>query len=419
MIAAFAPLAFRAMQAGDATTAQAIRWIQTYTPPGGQASMVDDRVRRGEFLAAMFYFMTFDPAAAAPTDPRPALANQWLAEGIGRLLARTDWSTEASWFSFACGWKLIDHQTADALNFEFYRKGEWLTKHRIGYDFDYALSDNHNGLAIENSTPDHSDGYRGDIWHRGSQWILSPVADGRLLRSSFGADFIYALGDATGLYNSNYENVGDITSASRSILWLKPDHIVIYDRAATTTANRFKRFWMQFPAALTVTGNRAAMATPGGQNCFVTTLLPAGATLTASANPPEASGAPANGETMAFRLRVEDPSNPLSVRFLHVIQGADGAVPASAATLVQSTSGTPFAGASIGTDTVLFPVNLGEVFGATTWTVPTGLRQIVTGLTPGATYAVSIVVNGGNRTLTVTPSGAGSTADSGGVLIVP
>ena len=36
--------------------------------------------------------------------------------------------------------------------------------------------------------------------------------------------------------------------ASRSIVWLAPDTIVVYDRAASKTDGRFKRFWLNLPA---------------------------------------------------------------------------------------------------------------------------------------------------------------------------
>ena len=40
-------------------------------------------------------------------------------------------------------------------------------------------------------------------------------------------------------------NFMDVTLASRGTLWLKPDHIVIYDRVKTNTPGRFKRFHLQ------------------------------------------------------------------------------------------------------------------------------------------------------------------------------
>ena len=63
---------------------------------------------------------------------------------------------------------------------------------------------------------------------------------------------------------------------------------------------------------------------------------------------------------------------------------------------------------------VMFPVDLATPFASVTYTAPGGVNaQLVTGLTPGASYAVAH--NG--ATVTVTPGG-GMKADAGGVLVI-
>ena len=108
---------------------------------------------------------------------------------------------------------------------------------------------------------------------------------GRLLvRTSWEEDaawFTWALGDATNLYNSEVEFSTDIVHASRSIVWLQPDHIVVYDRAESKTEGRFKRFWLNLPATARVAGNVSTMTTAGGQQLVVTTLLPTDAEIAA------------------------------------------------------------------------------------------------------------------------------------------
>src|SRR5205807_8411010 len=103
----------------------------------------------------------------------------------------------------------------------------------------------------------------------------------------------------------------------------KPDYIVVYDRATSKSAGKFKRFWLQLPAQATISGNRATMQTARGQQLFVTTLLPANAEIaSAPASPPESSSV-ADYEPMKFQLRVEAPGKPQDARFLNVLQGAD------------------------------------------------------------------------------------------------
>ena len=71
-----------------------------------------------------------------------------------------------------------------------------------------------------------------------------PAADGRVIAHSFQSSYVYATGDATGLYNSVAEDTLDVANASRSIVWLKSDHIVAYDRADSLSPGHAKRFWL-------------------------------------------------------------------------------------------------------------------------------------------------------------------------------
>src|SRR5262249_44448212 len=155
----------------------------------------------------------------------------------------------------------IDHQHGDANSFELYRKGEWLTKERTGYgsyEENISCSDSHNTLTIENGQPDHhEEGYRRTIWRRGSQYFFrTPIGDGRVIAHSVNGSSLYGLGESTELSNSSTEHALDVLHASRSIVWLKPDIVVVYDRATTKSAGHFKRFWLQLPHDAVLTGRR-------------------------------------------------------------------------------------------------------------------------------------------------------------------
>ncbi|MER3544689.1 MAG: hypothetical protein C4311_08805 [Chloroflexota bacterium] len=415
-IAALGPLALYDEAVGNTTRLAAIRWIQTNMAPGGADGLVERARGANVFSAAILYFMLFDPTAPPPADPRPALPLTFYAPGIGRLFARTSWNADASWFTYSLGWNTIDHQHGDGNTFEFYRQGEWLTKERTGYDL--SSSDYHNTLALQNSPPKHNDpgDYRHDLGQRGSQWLYTPSGDGHILATSFGQGFVYALGNATDLYNSEYEGSTDIVHASRSILWLPPDLIVVYDRAASQTDGRFKRFWLNLPADASVSGRLTTMTT-AKQQFFITTLLPTNAAISvAPAEPLE--DFVAQNEPMQFRLRVEAPGSPQSVRFLHVLEGADAGASPTAVALVESLEGTPFAGVQVGATVVLFPVDLDAGFAQITYTVPAGVSaHVITGLTPNGDYNVVTQTTGGNVQVTIT-SGTGAKADGGGVLVV-
>ena len=404
---------------GNAPRLDAQRWIQTHLPPGGAERLITRVAEAETFSEAIWYFLLFDPDAASPADPHGETPLAHFSTGIGRYLHRTSWDPDATWFTYALGWNTVDHQHCDGNQFEFFRQGEWLTKERTGYGFNIAASDYHNTLALENDPPEHNDpeDYRAILWARGSQWMLVPDADPVIVTRSTSDEFVYFLGDATNLYNSSYEGSLDILHASRSIVWLPPDHIIIYDRAASRTDGRFKRFWLNLPAPADVRGKVATMLTGGGQQLVVSTLLPADAEISSEpAEPLAENSEPAIGEPMQFRLRVEAPGGPREVRFFHVLQGTAGGVAPDEALLIKGEGGAPFAGVVVASTAVLFPVDIESEVTELTYMAPAGTtRHLITGLTPGGSYDVTLLRENNAQQIALQP-GAGLRADDGGVL---
>ncbi len=421
-VSAFAPIGLYDTMTGNTARLNQVRWLQSHTAPGG-ATQLAERVRNPvDFREAILYFMLYDPNAAPATDPRSALATGYLAPGLNRLFSRSSWGTDAAWFTYSLSWNSIDHQMADGNHFSFYRNGEWLTKGRVGYANiaeGIASSEFYNTVAIQNDRPvdrDDTD-WRVDLWQRGSQ--VNYVNDGNptLLASSLATDYAYALGDATNLYNSTSEGSTAVTLAERAILWLKPDHVVVYDRAETQSTGKFKRWWLQLPNPATVNGKVATMTTDAGQQLFVTTLLPTDATLTAvNTNEQIIAETAAGDDPMTVRLRVDAPGAGQSVRFLHVLQGANAGANADGVTLVRSLD-SGFEGAVVGAHVVLFPVNR-EPFATTLqYTIPAGVsNHFVTGLQPNMGYTVAVQSVGGNQQVQINEGGSTQT-DAGGVLV--
>ncbi|HYO89011.1 MAG TPA: hypothetical protein VER79_10200 [Candidatus Limnocylindrales bacterium] len=321
-IAMFAPLGILDAQGGNSARLNAIRWLQLNTAPGGAEGLAD-RAGFEQFSHGLLYYLLFDPTAAPPTDPRSSLNTVYYAPGMRRLLARTDWVDDAAWFTYSNSWNTVDHQAANANAIEFYRAGEWLTKVRVGYDLDYISSPNLNTVAIQNTPPEHDD-WRGMLGERGSQWLYVASGDPLPPRMTVGEGFVSAYGDATNAYNSEYEGSTSVTHASRSVVWLMPDVIVVYDQIATAMPG-FKRFWLNLPASAAIDGQTATMVSPGGQTFTIQTLLPDDATLSVTELTDEPSGAPAEGETMRWRFGAEAAGDPARTTFLHVLVGGDSA----------------------------------------------------------------------------------------------
>lgn len=419
---AFAPIGIYDSLITNTQRLDTIRWLQQQTAPGG-ASQLSERVRNpSDFRESILYFMLYDPTAQPANDPRQSMSTSFLAPGLNRLFSRTDWGKDAAWFSFGLSWNSIDHQMADGNSFAFYRKGEWLTKGRVGYANiaeGIASSEFYNSVAIQNNRPvdrDETD-WRVDLWQRGSQYNYVNDGNPQLLASSLTESYAYALGDATNLYNSTSEGSDDVALAERAILWIKPDLIFVYDRAASKSAGKFKRWWLQLPTPATIAGNQATMITANGQQLFITSLLPTDATLTAvNSNEQIINETAASDDPMQVRLRVDAPGNPQEMRFLHLLQGADAGFAADSATLVR-TQENRFEGIIVKDTVVLFPVQRTPVATMLNYTVPFAIKtHFVTGLKPNTGYRVLIPRVGENLEVQISEGGSRQT-DAGGVLV--
>lgn len=428
MMGPYALLSLLDRQNGDLSRLNAESWFTINAVEGGAAGLIG-RVQQPWSYGvqdALLTFLTLDPNVTV-TDPRPAYSTAFYDATQGRLLDRTDWTPAASLFDFRCSWNSINHQQADGNQFEFYRKGEWLTKGVANYD-NNALgltTDYHNTLSLQNwcqaGIPANLGWWEAPFWANGSQWQLGGAAGDPTVLASSTATYTYAYGDATKLYNrpsfwSPANAALDIQHASRSIIWLKPDYIVIYDRATSHTAGLFKHFNLALTAAPSINGNLITTTTPGGQHLFITSLLPANGTVSTltvgSELNPIAELEPSN-----HRIIIQDPSLPSDARFLTVLQGADSGTPADASFKFQSTAGTLMDGAVIGSAAVLFSYDATVGFIGTTYQVPVGVHQhFVTGCSPGSLYSVNASTSGGMINVTVTPAGSGIQADVAGVL---
>ncbi|GGJ39096.1 hypothetical protein [Deinococcus roseus] len=405
-IEALGPLGIYARLNGDQTTAAGMRWIQTMVPPGGKNDLAS-RARGGDsrFTSAILYFLLFDPQGKIQ-DPRPQYPTHQKIEGIGKILARTDWSENASGMSFTSGWNTIDHQAADALSVDFFFKGEWILKKRVGYGFGWSASDNQNAPLIQND-PAERDDYRKLLWTRGSGWLYRPSGDAKLLASSFGKGYTYAQGDATAAYNSDYEDLHGVTQVLRSVLWIEPGALMVFDQLATEKSGRFKKLAFNFPTLLNLKGRVALGKTGSGQTFSVTSLLPEKATLTVKTAParegetvgdPDPSPA-AHGEPAYQRLTIEATGAPQQTQFLTVFNtGKDTPVLLKDAT-----------GLVLGNTLICFATSE-----KVQYQVPAGVqKQYIVGLKRDTPYTV----NRSGSIATVQP-GSGPKSDSAGVLVL-
>ena len=405
------------------------RWIATNVLEGGAANLYGRAANIwGNSYASqsIMYFMLFDPTAPAPSDPRPGLPLQATAPAIGTILSRTDWTGNATWFTTRCSWETINHESGDCGQFTLYRKGQWLTKEWSNYANDSRgyLPTYHNTLSLKNKQVPISPSIWDVMLQNGGQWNNGGNFGDPSVTLSANDNWSYALFDMTNLYNhpdwwTAGKNATDVTGAGRSIVWLKPDHVVVYDRADSAAASEFKRFNLVLMSTPTINGQTARVVN-NGQALTVQSVMPPTTTVAEqhvwTTSPSQEINAVSQLDTSYDRLVIEDLANPTSVRLLTLLQGSDAAASADIGYPIHSTAGASYDGVYFSDTDVVFPASLAQIGSATTYQVPNGVtRHLITGLTPGSGYDVTITPGAMLTTVAVAP-GTTYTADVGGVI---
>ncbi|MDD3518354.1 MAG: cadherin-like beta sandwich domain-containing protein [Chromatiales bacterium] len=421
----FGPLGVRALLIGDGARLDVLRWLVMHTAPGGAARLFTRASDVTHARTALFYYMLFDPSDPPPSDPRPALALHHHAPGINAVSSRTGWGDDARWLTWLLPWNDIDHQHGVGNSVQFWRKGEWITKEWSGYGYSASLSSFKNTLAIGNDPATGTLDFIHQAQAQGSQQPYVAAGDPTLIARSDGPDFTYVTGDAANLYNTDGRFASqDVLEARRSVFWLKPDVLFVFDRARTGNEGRFKRFWLSFFTQPSIQGQHALVTTPGGQSVAVDTLLPVGAMPQADASrpwydldDPSSGDQTATGDESAWRLRVDAPGDPADATFLHVVQARDHVGQHLIPTLVTSIAGADFQGAALGDVAVLFATDIRALPTQTTYRVDAGVtRHYVTGLDPAQTYDVTAASVGGGKELRIRAASGGWPTDAAGVL---
>jgi hypothetical protein len=429
-MASFALLALLEQANGQATHVADARWFDYNVVQGGPPAFYTRMTDPYTFEDTVLYYLLYDPSVspASAQDPRSSYPTMFVDPAAARIVAHTDWSATGTMFDYRASWESINHQDGNAGQFELFRKGEWLTKEMSNYD-NNGLGMTvyyHNTLGLQNTCPSGDPAavvgwWEGGELANGGQWMIGENAGDPTTQISNGAGYVYANTNMTNLYNrpdiwTPADSIDNITQATRSILWLNGDYIVVYDRATSQSSGLFKRWNLTLITNPVINGKVATETLPSGQQLFVQSLLPVNSTITARYAAGDLSLV-AELEPSQYVMTIQDPSNPTDTRFLHVLQGADQGAAMAPATYLQSISGTAFDGAVFAGAAVYFPVSANGPFTATTFSAPAGVHtMLVAGLAPNTTYNVSVQPNGSGNLVSINSGSTGTTSDSAGLL---
>jgi len=221
-----------------------------------------------------------------------------VAEGIGRVYARSDWTDDASWLRFECGDYFTGHQHFEAGNFEIFRyeplateSGEYtdyLSNHSVNW---LIRTIAHNSILVYEPGETWTmlrDGGRHKYANDGGQakkweWTVGSVEEWQAKRDSFERgdiiayedrpEYMYVAGDCTAAHAAT-----KLESWVRQIVFVRPHSFVIFDRVVSTDP-KYEKTWLLHSRNEPEIQGDTFTVKDGKGKLVVRTVLPEGARI--------------------------------------------------------------------------------------------------------------------------------------------
>ncbi|MEA3225840.1 MAG: heparinase II/III family protein, partial [Planctomycetota bacterium] len=266
-------------------------------------------------------------------------------DNMGQIFMRSGTGKDDTYCLFSCGGTLTQHRHYDALNFVIYHRGFLALDSGTRYsEFEngqhlanyFAQTVAHNCVVIHQPGEPPARYWGGTVVgnHGGQHKQLGSVVKA----FETNRDYVYIAGDATRCYQHGRRD--DLPEkcvlVTRQLVFLIPNHFVIFDRVEATDAS-YRKDWLLHTAYMPKVSGKTIRAAHGDGRMFCRTLLPADAVLTSVGGPGnEFRAADRNWNIVSDGLKPESlalmgqwrveitPGSPRkSDTFLHVIQVGD------------------------------------------------------------------------------------------------
>ena len=343
-----------------------------------------------------------DPAAPAAFWASAPL--QYLNQGTGLMVARNDWNYNSTWVSFQLGNLLeTDHQQdcqgqvqiqrgADGLLINANSVGEnQLPSTQSSFGNLMCIDDNGVGTQV----------YR---FNQGS-WFGTPGCVMTLFEPA--SRYVYVGGDYAASYGLNFTpGIGTAKKLTRQVVYLRPDYLVVHDRAVTKSTNDLKQLRWHFlnNPAFNASSN-FWVETEGssklfGQTFSRSTLLSSNAAVNCPDDP---------GGALVYRITTQNSIKATNVTYVTALQSAPSTTNTMVNTAPVYSSDNRMEGVQMGGNLVLFGSDapLNPFTGTITYTVTGSLPvvHLLTDLPPNHAFQVSA---GGSLIGTLTTSAQGT-----------
>ena len=213
-------------------------------------------------------------------------------ENMGQIIMRSGIDYDDTYCMFSCGGILEQHRHYDALNFVIYHKGFLSLDSGTRYkEFDngehlanyYAQTVAHNCVVIHQPSEPPARYWGGTVVgnHGGQHKQLGSVVKAFETND----DYVYVAGDATACYqHGGVKKAGQpylgekCTLVTRQIVFLIPNHFVVFDRVVSTDVN-YRKDWLLHTAHKPNISGKITKAEHNKGRMLCKTILPKDAVL--------------------------------------------------------------------------------------------------------------------------------------------
>ena len=219
-------------------------------------------------------------------------------ENMGQIIMRSGTGSDDTYCMFSCGGILAQHRHYDALNFVIYHKGFLALDSGTRYkEFDngehlanyYAQTVAHNCVVVHQDGEPPARYWGGTVVgnHGGQHRQLDSVVKAFETND----DYVYVAGDSTACYQHGLvkrPGRSDLKEkcelVTRQIVFLMPNHFVIFDRVISTDAG-YRKDWLLHTAHEPQIRGKTIKADHGQGRMLCRTMLPKDAVLRSVGGP--------------------------------------------------------------------------------------------------------------------------------------
>ena len=328
---------------------------------------------------------------ATPTAPAAFWASaplQYFNQGTGLIIARNDWNYNSTWVAFQLGNLLeTDHQQDCQGQLEIQRGADGLliNANAVGENQLPSTQSSFGNLMVIDDNGVGTQVYR---FNQGS-WFGTPGCVMTSYEPTNG--YVYAGGDYAASYGFNFTpGIGTAKKLTRQIVYLRPDYIVVHDRAVTKSTNDLKQLRWHFLNSPTFNASSNSwVETEGSSKLFGQTF--SRSTLLSSNAPVRCPDDPSGA--LVYRITTQNAVKATNVTYVTALQSAPSTTNNMVNTAPVYSSDNRMEGVQMGNNLVLFGADapLNPFTGTITYTV-TGSSPIVhllTDLQPNHAFQVS------------------------------